>query len=184
MTLQPRTTLMTAEEFLDYGEDGYRYDLVDGRVVRMSPAGRRHGRIAIKIAKPLSIFVDERALGEVYAAETGFILARNPDVVLGPDVSFVRADRLTVDIDDDGFLPLAPDFAVEVISPSERAGRIRVKVQKYLNAGVPLLVLINPRRWQAAVYRNGIVEMLGPDDVLDGGDVLPGFRLPLAGLFE
>jgi len=184
MTSHPRAKLMTAEEFLDYGEDGYRYDLIDGRVVRMSPAGRRHGRIAVQIAKPLSIFVDDRGLGEVYAAETGFILARNPDVVVGPDVSFVRADRLTVDIDDEGFLPLAPDFAVEVISPSERAGRIRVKVQKYLDAGVPLLVLLYPRRRQVAVYRDGIVEMLGPGDVLDGGEVLPGFRLPLAGLFE
>jgi Uma2 family endonuclease len=186
MTTRPAPSLMTAEEFLLFdGEDGYRYDLIDGKLVRMAAAGRRHGRIAVRFSTPLSLFVEERNLGEVYAAETGFILARNPDVVLAPDVSFVRAERLTVDVDEDGFLPLAPDFAVEVISPSERAGKIRTKVRKYLEAGVPLLVLVYPRRRQVTVHRgDGSVEVLDETAFLDGGEALPGFRLPVAALFR
>ena len=185
MTTRPRTKLMTAEEFLDYGEDGYRYDLIDGRVVRMAAAGRRHGRIALDLGRSVADFVAEHGLGEAYASETGFILQRNPDVVLAPDVSFVRNERLTAELDEDGFLPLAPDLAVEVISPSNRAGKIRIKVGHYLAAGVPLLWLIYPRRRQVAVHRgDGTVEILDETGVLDGGEVLPGFRLPVSSLFD
>src|SRR5688572_7379382 len=95
-TTRPASRLMTAEEFLDFeGEDGYRYDLVDGKLDRMAAAGRRHGRITVRLGRMVDAFVEERGLGEVYAAETGFILSRNPDVVLAPDVSFVRAERIT-----------------------------------------------------------------------------------------
>jgi Uma2 family endonuclease len=178
--------LMTAEEFFKFdGEDGYRYDLVDGTLDRMAAAGRRHGRITVRFGRILDSFVDEHRLGEVYAAETGFILSRKPDVVLAPDVSFVRADRITVELDEDGFLALAPDLAVEVISPSQRAGKIRAKAQRYLDAGVPLLVLIYPRRRRVTVYRgHDAVEELDETGVLDGGDVLPGFRLSVADMLD
>lgn len=177
---------MTAEEFFDFdGEDGERYDLVDGKLDRMAAAGRRHGRIALRFGRVVDAFVDAHQLGEVYAAETGFILSRNPDVVLAPDVSFVRADRITPDLDEDGFLALAPDLAVEVISPSQRAGKIREKSRRYLEAGVPLLVLIYPRRRRVTVHRgHDPVEKLDDSGVIDGGDVLPGFRLPVADLFD
>lgn len=177
---------MTAEEFFDFdGEDGYHYELIDGKLMRMAAAGRRHGRLTFEIGRVLGNFLAEHRLGEGYTAETGFILARNPDVVLAPDVSFVRAERLTVEVDEDGFLPLAPDFAVEVISPSERAGKIRAKVQRYLDAGVSLLALVYPRRRQVTVHRgDGSVEVLDETGVLDGGDVLPGFRLPVADIFR
>jgi Uma2 family endonuclease len=184
-TTRPANRLMTAEEFLNFeGKDGYRYDLVDGKLDRMAAADRRHGRITVRFGRMVDAFVEERGLGEVYAAETGFILARNPDVVLAPDVSYVRAECITVDLDEDGFLALAPDLAVEVISQSQRTGKIREKAQRYLDAGVPLLVLIYPRWRRVTVYRGrDRVEKLDETGVFDGGDVLPGFRLPLADIF-
>ena len=175
---------MTAEELACLEDDGYRYDLIDGELIRMAPAGRPHGRIAMTFGAHLWNFVHPRGLGEVYGAETGFILARNPDVVLGPDVAFLRADRVPPP-DEEGYLALAPDLAVEVISPSERAGQLARKVEKYMAAGVPLLLLVHPRRRTITVHRPGRAPIaLREGDEFDGGDVLPGFRLPVAALFE
>ena len=176
------TKLMTADELERLEDDGYRYGLTDGELIRMAPGSRRHGRIELIFAVHLYSFVSERKLGEVYGAETGFVLVRNPDVVLGPDVSFVRAERLPAN--DEGFLAVVPDLAVEVISPSERAGPLRRKVQKYLDAGVPMLVLVDARRRTVTVHAAGRDPVvLREGDELDGGEVLPGFRLPVATLF-
>lgn len=177
------TKLMTAEELERMEDDGYRYDLIDGELIRMSPAGRRQGKVEVTFTVHLWNFVNQGNLGEVYGAETGFILARNPDVVLGPDVSFVRSDRLPPD-ELEGFLPLAPDLAVEVISPSDRRGQIERKVAKYVDAGVPVLVLVYPRRRTIVVYRPGRPpQTLHEGESFDGGDLLPGFRLPVAEIF-
>ena len=144
----------------------------------MSPTGRRHGRIAITVSVRLSLFVEKERAGEVYA-EVGFILRRKPDVLLGPDVSFVRAERLR-DADEDGFPPLVPDLAVEVISPSERRAKIERKIAEYRSAGVPMLVVIRPRQRTVTVYEpNKPPRTLRENDTLDGGSVLPGFTLPV-----
>lgn len=182
-TIRQPTALMTAEDLFMMEDDAFRYDLIDGNVIRMSPAGREHGRLANELGRLVANFVIPRGLGEVYGAETGFILRRTPDVVLGPDVSFVRRERLTPDLTVEGYLPLAPDLAVEIISPSERAGEIQRKVQKYLAAGVPLLVLVYRRRREIIAYRYGEPTTLRLGDVLDGGDVLPGFTVAVADVF-
>lgn len=180
--------LLTAEDLRNMSDtDGLR-ELVDGRVVEVSPTGRRHGRLTLLLGWRLAAFVEAHDLGEVYAAETGFILARNPDTVRAPDVSFVRRERLPFSSDpndEDRFLELAPDLAVEVISPSNSARDISDKVIAYLDAGTPLVWVIEPRRRiltayaadrTARIYREG--------DTVDGGDILPGFRLPLAEVFS
>ena len=179
------TRLMTVEDVERLPDDGYRYDLIDGALIRLTPAAGGHGEVAFEIAWHLGGFVRPRRLGRIYAAETGFILGRNPDVVLGPDVAFVREDRIPTDYDPDHFLPVAPDLAVEVISPSERHGQITTKVRKYLQGGVRLLWLVNPRRRTATVYSPGAEpRVLTEADELDGGDVLPGCRLPIAAIFR
>lgn len=177
------TALITAEDLFMMEDDDFRYDLIDGKLVRMSPAGREHGRLAQWLGSLVLMFVRPRGLGEVYGAETGFILRRKPDVVLGPDVSFVRCERLTPDLPVEGYLPLTPDLAVEITSPSERAGEIRRTVQKYLDAGVPLLVLVYPRRREIIVYRYGEPTTLRIGGVLDGGDLLPGFAVTVEEIF-
>lgn len=179
------TKLMTVEELEQMPDDGYRYDLVRGELVRMSPAGRRHGRVAFTLGFLLAPHVNEQALGELYAAETGFILARDPDLVRAPDVSFVRADRLTGEMSDDGYLNLAPDLAVEVVSPTDRYRQVLEKVMDYLNAGTPLVWVIEPRRRLVTVYTpDQSARILTEQDELDGGDVLPGFRTPVAAIFR
>lgn len=161
-------------------------ELIDGSVVEVSPTGRRHGQVALLLGWRVAEFVELHALGEVYAAETGFVLSRNPDTVRAPDVSFVRREHLPVDSDagDDGFLERAPDLAVEVISPSNTAREISDKVLGYLDAGTALVWVIEPRRRILTAYsgdRTARIYRVG--DVIDGGGVLPGFSLPLADVF-
>jgi len=178
------TKLMTAEELEAMPDDGNNYELVRGVLVRMSPAGRWHGRIETRFARFMDIHVFENDLGEVFTGDTGFILARDPDVVRGPDVAFVRADRLPPE-EHEGFLELAPDLAVEVISPSDRMSDVLDKVAEYLDAGTRLVVLVAPRRKELLLHgADRSVRVLTMDDTFDGGDILPGFSLPVAAIFS
>src|SRR5215210_9215561 len=110
------TQLTTAEELLAMPDDGFRYELVGGELRRMAPAGHHHGRLTVNVTIPLGQHVREHGLGSVYAAETGFLLARDPDMVRAPDVAFVRRERLTAPRDTTSYFPGAPDLAVEVVS--------------------------------------------------------------------
>lgn len=151
-------------------------------VVR-EPPGYRHGRVAARLAKILMDHVDERDLGEVVAAETGFKLASDPDTVRAPDVAFIRRDRLP-DPPPAGFAELAPDLVVEVLSPNDRPGEVLAKVADWLNAGSVLVWVVDPARRSARVYRADGSEVLVPEDgVLDGEGILPGFACPLAALY-
>ena len=179
----PDGTRMTLEEFLSL-PDAPRAELEDGVFEVVPPAGGPHGSVNIRLAIRLGAYVLERDLGEVYDSSTAFVLRVGPPpIVRSPDVSFVRRGR-----DDPrtapGSVPLAPDLAVETLSPSERAGKIQRKVAEYLEHGTELVWLIDPQRRTAAVYaRDGSVRWLREGDPLDGGDVVPGFSVPLAFLF-
>lgn len=178
-------TLLTADEFLHIPGDGMRRELVRGEVREMTPAGSRHGRIGAKILARLGDFAEAHGLGEVFNADTGFKLASGPDTVRAPDVAFVtraRADRVG---DVQEFWPGAPDVAIEVISPTDTYVEVDEKVAEYLDAGCRMVVVVNPRRRIATVYRShDQIALLTEADVLDGGDVVPGWRLPLADVFR
>lgn len=174
---------MTADELLAMPNDGIRRELVQGEIREMTPAGRKHGRIAINVSTPLDQHVRANALGEVYAAETGFRLSRDPDTVRAPDVSFVRRVRLGGG-DEAAFFEGAPDLAVEVTSPSDRYSAVLEKVWDYVDAGTSLVVVVDPPQRSITVYRSRTdVAVLTEDDVLDGGDVVPGWRLPVRDVF-
>lgn len=176
------TKLYTVEDVERLACEGEEYELIRGELIPVSPTGRRHGRAAGSFYVPLWHYARREGAGEAYM-EVGFILRRNPDVMLGPDVSFVRAERLR-DADDDGFLPLVPDLAVEVISPSERRAKIERKIAEYRAAGVPLLVIVRPRQRTVTVYEpNKPPRTLHDGDMLDGGSALPGFALPVREIF-
>jgi Uma2 family endonuclease len=177
--------LVTAEELARMPDDGYRYDLIGGVLLKMCPASFEHGWLAAQIAALLWNFVRPRRLGIVVGAETGFLLARDPDHVLGPDVAFVRAERLPPRRERRRYLPLAPDLAVEIVSPSDRTRTVIDKVMEYLDYGVRLVWVVYPVRQMVMVWngdRTG--RLLGEHDELDGGDVLPGFRVRVGDLFE
>jgi Uma2 family endonuclease len=176
--------LVTAEELLRMPDDGYRYELVRGELRKMAPAGHLHGRIAINVTTPLDRHVRAHNLGTVYAAETGFKLASNPDVVRAPDVAFIRRERVEEVGDVEGYWPGAPDLAVEVISPSDTYSDVEEKVFDWIEAGTRMVVLVIPRKRTVTIYRSLTdIVMLTEHDTLDGGDVVPGWKIPVSEVF-
>lgn len=176
--------LVTADELFRMPDEGVRRELVRGELREMSPAGSRHGRIGAKILSRLLAYTEASGLGEVYNSDTGFVLSSNPDTVRMPDVGFVSRERADRVGDVEVFWPGAPDLAVEVISPSDSFAEVDEKVAEYLDAGCRMVVVVNPRRRAATVYRSrSEIVLLTANDVLDGGDVVPGWRLPLRELF-
>jgi len=179
-TTAPNTS---AEELAAIPDDGYRYEVHRGVLVRMNPTGFKHLRVSGAFIYRMSEFVVSRGLG-VVGGEAGFILARDPNIIYAPDAIFVRADRLPPDEEQVGFLELAPDLVVEVVSPSDSASDVHDKVLVYLEAGVRLVWVAAFRRRSVTVYApDRTARVLVEGDALDGGDVLPGFRVAVADLF-
>ena len=168
-------TLMTADQQERLQLPDKRVELVRGVLVVKEPAGYRHGAVAARITKSLMDYVDRADLGQVVAAETGFTLATDPDTVRAPDAAFIQRDRLP-DPPPVGFARLAPDLAVEVLSPDDRPGAVLAKVADWLEAGTRLVWVVDPARRCARVYRaDGSESSVESDGALDGEDVLPGF---------
>jgi len=177
--------LMTVDEFERLPDDGWRSELVRGRVVREPPAGFRHGTIASRVYGPLLRFVEEHGLGEVVSAETGFVLFEDPPTVRAPDIAFVSHARLPADGPPTGFGPFAPDLTVEIVSPSNTLSEVQGKVLDYLEAGSTAVWVIDPPSRTVTVYHApGDIRLLRVDDVIDGGEALPGFSLEVARIFE
>ena len=174
--------LLTADELLALNIPDKRTELVRGRLVIREPAGFRHGVVAMELARRLADFVRANALGVIVAAETGFKLFSDPDTVRAPDVGFIRADRVPKPLPR-GYAHIAPDLAVEVLSPDDRAGEVLAKVSDWLSAGCRLVWVVDPDRRIARVYRaDGTEAHASANSTLDGEDVLPGFTCPIAEL--
>jgi Uma2 family endonuclease len=175
---------VTADELLHMPDDGFRYELVQGELRRMTPAGNVHGRVAMSFAWRLARHVEENRLGTVYAAETGFRLATDPDTVRAPDVAFVSRNRVEAVGELEGFWPEAPQLAVEVISPGDSYADVEEKVFGWLDAGTKIVVVINPRQRSATVYKSPTnIAVLSETEVVDGGDIVPGFELTVREIF-
>src|SRR5438128_133760 len=115
-----QTRLMTAEELWELAADGQHYELIRGELHTMPPAGGEHGRTGGNLFGPLWVFVKAQGLGIVYSLETGFLVARDPDTVLVPDVAFVRTERVAPLGRTSKYIPFGPDLAIEVVSPTDR----------------------------------------------------------------
>ena len=178
--------LLTADELLRLPTGmGQRYELAEGALLTMSPAGSRHGRIALRIGSLLEQFVRQERLGASFGAETGFLLSRGPDTVRAPDAAFVSSARLPAGDLPDGYFPGAPDLAVEVVSPTDSAAEVQRKVAEYFAAGAHQVWVVYPDTRSVAVFRSARESLvLGPADVLEGGAVIPGFACLVAALFE
>lgn len=177
-------TLLTAEDLLANPVPDKCTELVAGHVVVREPPGYRHGYVASQLILALGLHVRVHRLGHVLAAETGFTLFRNPDTVRAPDVAFIRAERIPSPLPR-GYAEFAPDLAVEVLSPSDRAGRVLAKVGDWLDAGTRLVWIVDPERRLAKVYRaDGTESVLAPDEMLSGEDVVPGFSVRLGEMID
>jgi len=176
--------LVTAEDLARLPDDGYRYELVEGRLVRTSPVTFDHGRIVMRIGFLLSHHLEQHPVG-VVGAEIGFKLAANPDTVRGPDIAFVRSERVPP-TGGRGFFKGPPDVAIEVLSPDDRTSEMHAKTEEYLAKGVLLVVVVDPDDQSVTVFRPRAVEVTleSETDVLDLSDVIPGFRCQLREIFQ
>ncbi len=185
MAIEQKARLMTAEELSRFtGDLARRYELVDGELIEMSPPGGEHGEITFEIGGVIRDFVRPRHLGKLYAAETGFLIQQSPDKVRAPDVAFVSRARLPEGTSPPGYVPLAPDFVVEVVSPSDSAQDVQARVDDWLKAGTQVVWTVYPGIRTVLVFR-GLeqIERKSVDDDLDAEPVLPGFRCKARDLF-
>ncbi len=173
--------ITTAQQLL--AADLQHCELIGGAVFMMSPAGFDHGRFASRIVTALENHVAPQELGVVTTAEAGFQLAHDPDTVRAPDVAFVRTDRIPLG-GVKGFFQGAPDIAVEVVSPNDRASEVTAKVQGWLQAGCLMVWVADPENRIITVHSSRKdITILTESDMLLGGDVLPGFSMPVAKVF-
>lgn len=176
---------MTAEELIELPGDDYKYELVEGELIRMAPTGGEHGVLTINLGYLLYSHVKAQDLGIVCGAETGFVLRRTPDTVRAPDVSFVTKERIPPTGVPKTYWPFAPDLAVEVVSPSDRFDEVQTKVAEYLTAGTHLVWVVDPATRTVFIYRSlRDVRALGEEDEIEGEDVIPGFRCLVRQVFS
>jgi Uma2 family endonuclease len=175
--------LMTAEELLRLPDDGRRHELVAGELRTMPLHGMEHGAVAASVAADLWQHVCAQRLGRVVAA-TGFLLTTSPDTVRAPDVAFVSRGRVHATGEVTGYWLGAPDLVVEVISPNDLYTEVEEKVSTWLAHGTRMVIVLNPRRRTVAVHRSPAeVRILTEAELLDGEDVVPGWRVPVRELF-
>ena len=179
------TRLWTVEELEREGapSDGL-WELIDGELIELTPSGGEASSIGALILVRLGSHIVPRRLGKLYNADGGFVLFPGRDIVRAADAAFVAAGRLPPPAEQRGFLRLAPDLVVEVVSPSDRMTDVMAKVAMWLDAGVRLVWVVEPdARSVTVVGPDRTPRRLGVGDELDGGEVLPEFRVEVAELF-
>ena len=177
MVSQPN--LMTAEELLRHDVPHKSTELVRGVLVVREPPSGWHGHLSHRLGWMLGQHVYPRNSGMLFGQDTGFLIERDPDTVRAPDLAFVTAARAS-EIGKHGYVPFAPDLAVEILSPGDRPSEVLEKVADWLEAGTRLVWVIDPDRGNARVHRaDGTIDIVPGTGVIDGEDVLPGFTCVL-----
>ena len=178
---------ISADMFLDYADqiEDDVVELVEGVIVDMSRPGWEHGEILMALASPIYEHVRQNDLGRVAVGDTGFLLERREDgrdTVRGLDLAFVRKERASKNLST-GWTTIAPDLAVEIISPGNRAADIQLKIRQLLNAGATLIWIVYPELRTVVVHTPSGSRTLGDADALSGGEVLPGFEITIRDVF-
>jgi Uma2 family endonuclease len=154
----------------------------DGEII-VAPTRLGHGKITGRLHTLIGAYVMEHHLGEVLGAETGFLMRSDPPEMRAADIAFITAKRARQE-QDEGWLSAPPDLAVEVISEYDSAAEVRIKAEAYMAYGTRMLLVVYPRNRVIDVYQPGQpVQTLTEQDALEGGDILPGFSVPLTTIF-
>ena len=180
-----QTKLITADELLTLYSKGVRGELIRGELCETMPSGGRHGEVVVLACLALGNFIVPRRLGRLAASDSGVLLERDPDTVREPDIAFISAERLPLDVEVSGYYEVVPDLIVEVVSPSDSAREVMDKALMWLSFGARMVWAVNPQSRSVDVYRPGERTLtLTQDDTLDGLDVVPGFVCPVGDIFS
>jgi len=175
------THAASTQDLTEITKKDERFELVEGVLTPMAPVDLNHGRVHANLFRLLDNHVHQRRLGQV-VSEVGFTLKRDPDSVLAPDLAFIGADRYPEE--KPGFVELAPDLIVEIISPGNVLGDIERKVAIYLEAGVTLIWIVYPRQRQIVAHTpDNPPAVFAESDQISGGEVLPGLVIPVSEVF-
>lgn len=176
--------LVTAGELSNLPDDDLRHELINGELIIMPLPKAPHGRVANRLGAPLTQFVWNRGLGEIYIGDVGYQLTWNPDTVLGPDISYISKQRLREMGEVEGYWQGPPDLAVEVLSPGDRRGQVNKKVLQWLSGGAKQVWLVDPKHRTITIYRSETdTTTFSDSDQLEAEDLFPGFRLSLDSIF-
>ena len=187
MTTAQKTTpkLVTAEELLEMDSRDIKGELIRGVFCERMSAGTEHGEIAMLLGSEMVSFVRPRRMGRVIVSDSGVFLEKGPDTVREPDLAYISADKLPLDVRVRGYLEVIPDLVTEIISPSDRPAQIHDKTRMWLSYGVRIVWEVYPERREVRVHRLGQpYTVLGEDDTLDGDDVIPGFSITVRDIFD
>ena len=185
MTTTTKPKLLTADDLLKLDGEGVKGELIMGVLNEKVSNGLEHGEVVGNVLSPLHQFVKPRRLGRVFGSDTGILLERDPDTVREPDVAFISAERMPLDVRVRRYSEVVPDLVVEVVSPNDRPIPLFDKAQMWLRFGARLVWIVNPEtRTIVAWPQSGPARTYTEDDTLDGGDVLPGFTCAVRDIFD
>lgn len=177
--------LMTAEDYSALPDLGYPSELVKGRIVKMNVPQSRHGQVCARASRILGNHADERELGHVLSNDSGVITQRDPDTVRGADVSFYSYEHVPKGPIEPGYLNVAPQVMIEVLSPDDRWPKVWTKTGEYLEAGVSVVCVLDPKAGSARLHRpNGDIEILDGDDTLRLPELSESFAEPVSRFFQ
>ena len=183
-TSKARPKLLTADDLLRLYSEGIGGELIRGVLVEKVSVSLLHGEIAMLLGSILLPFIRPRGLGRIAGSDAGMMLERGPDTVREPDIAFISAEKLPLDVDVPGFYEGAPDLAVEIASPSDSLAAVNDKAQMWLRFGVGLVWVVFPESRTMEVHpASGSPVLLGEQDDLDGGEILPGFTCAVKDIF-
>jgi Uma2 family endonuclease len=177
--------LLTANDLLALHSKGVKGELIRGVLCETVSTSGKHGEIVSNFIIGLGVFVKPRKLGRIFGSDAGVRLERNPDTVREPDVGFISAERLPLDVEANSYYEVAPELVVEIASPNDTRREVNDKALMWLHYGVALVWVAYPDTRTIDVHQTGATAVtLAEGDTLDGGTVLPGFTLPVREVFE
>ena len=182
---QPRPELLTAADLMRLHSEGIRGELIRGVLHQTVATGIEHGQTVANLTILVGAVVKPGRLGWLFCSDAGVRLERRPDTVREPDMAFISAERLPLDVRVRGYAEIPPDLVVEIVSPSDRPVAVHDKAQMWLRYGVRLVWVVNPEtRTIITMPADGPAHTLYEDDTLDGGDVIPNFSCPVRDVFD